>query len=237
MAREGQKIAVAIPFHHDSMTQALLSNRDVDSIEGTDRRKALFSDLLSRIQLLSFVYGAFVGFFVECGALIAYVLYKTVQWKDRNPATAEILVFSLTWASVTSVLPCIALVLLRSLLLASNSLTTQRGQKSRETRLELIMWHLESRFALGSFVGVSLTAVLLEIILGLQLHILMTAILLTSVGSLFMCMNGRPPVCEEERRRACVHKSKTPVQLLRKMDGIDPPFLENEVKQGSLLTV
>lgn len=168
--------------------QALLADDESEDYGAREDQKDVQHDLMKRIQLHSFLYGIFVGFFVECGALIAHVLYQTLQWNNRNPSTSEIFVFSVSWASVTSMLPCVALIFLRSLLLTSNRLTTPRGGIRVQSQLDLVVWNLESRFGIGSFLGVSLAATLLDVILGLRSHIFLTATLLIMVIGSFTCM-------------------------------------------------
>src|SRR3569623_246708 len=150
-------LALAVPFDHNDpietpLRQPLLHHANDASTN--DQESDVSLDFLNRIRFHSFLYGIFVGFFVECGALVAHVLYQTYAWKDRDPSTKEIVIYSFAWATITSILPCLALLFLRSILLASNGmtptnttthLTVRQGSEqttvTRDSKLDLLLWN------------------------------------------------------------------------------------------------
>jgi hypothetical protein len=229
----GKHIAViAVPFGQYKLTQGLLSKPSAESTIEAVRPED--EALMEKIKVYGLLYGIFVGFFVECGAIIAHVLIQTKVF-DQSPTNAEIFIFSLAWASVTSVLPCVALTFLRTILVTSHRLTRQNCV-TIESRLDMVLWSLESRFGVGSFLGVSLAVTLLDMALGLTSHIFLTATLLTVVVASFSFMNGARCESRQDDSKASRHLLYDSHQ--KSMDSVDPFCLENvEVKPGSLLLV
>jgi hypothetical protein len=237
MDYQGQRrhiAAIGVPVDEESLTQGLLSDVDEElTIERADESQEN-EELMNWIKVHGLLYGIFVGFFVECGAIIAHVLIQT-KFFNHSPTNAQIFLFSLTWASVTSVLPCVALTFLRSILLASHRIVRQ-SDMPRDSRLDMVLWSLESRFGVGSFLGVSLAVTLLDMALGLTSHIFLTATLLAVVVAAFSVMN----VSRGEPKR---DDSKTTDRLLTEphrkvMDSVDPACLTKvEIKAGSLMLV
>jgi hypothetical protein len=230
-SQSGKQLAmIAVPFGQDSLTQGLLNELSGES--ATEAVKPRVEDLVEKIKIYGLFYGIFVGFFVECGAIIAHVLIQTKIF-DQSPTKTEIFLFSLAWASITSVLPCVALSFLRTILVASHRLSRQ-GSRDSDSRLDMILWSLESRFGVGSFFGVSFAVTLLDIALGLTSHIFLTATLLTVVVASFSFMNGFR--CESRQ-------TKVGYLLLNEshqkcMASVNPCCLEKvEIKPGSLLLV
>lgn len=255
---EKQFMAVADPYGRENLARPLLLDVDADAgaTEELEHMRSRNDDLMSRIKVHSLLYGMFVGFFVECGAIIAHVLYQTYEWQDRNPSTLEILLFSVTWASVTSVLPCVALTFLRTLLVSSHQVLSGRAASAvRDSpSLDLILWNLESRFGVGSFLGVSLAVTVLDFTLGLRSHIVLTAALLSVVVGSYSFLNRaraewrlREAPNKRPRRRgrgranaAAEAEAEAELGSARKaMDSVDPSCLKKnvEIKPGTLLIV
>jgi len=240
------------------------------------------SQLMGKLQHCSFAFGLFVGFFVESGALAAHVLYQgtAMQWYQEGDArqeqvplsTSQLVSFSLLWATATALLPCIALLFLRSILIVVADrqhllATTAAGVVGRarlavnfrhKNSLQECLWFLESRFGLGSFFGVSLSATVMDLFLGVRRHILLTAALLVTVTLCFVFVSGGSEVNEEwedeedehdvEYEVAFVdgatHEQQTHEAMVaypslgKKMDSVDPSAIHAvELKEGSLLIV
>ena len=238
-------MAVAVPYNSESENLARPLLLDVDK-EATadleDERSQRHDRLMRRIQVHSLMYGMFVGFFVECGAIIAHVLYQTYEWQDRNPSTAEILLFSVTWASITSVLPCVALTFLRTLLVTSHRVSSGRAAADaavlRDPSLDAILWILESRFGVGSFLGVSLAVTVLDFTLGLRSHIVLTAVLLSVVVGSYSFLNRVRAEWRREPASKRPQRTVEPPSARKTMESVDPSSLKHvEIKPGTLLIV
>jgi hypothetical protein len=240
-----QLMAVAIPYYdreQEGLARPLLLDVDMEATaELEDERSQRNDRLMRRIQVHSLLYGMFVGFFVECGAIIAHVLYQTYEWQDRTPSTAEILLFSVTWASITSVLPCVALTFLRTLLVTSHRVSVSSGRADaavRDPSLDAILWNLESRFGVGSFLGVSLAVTVLDFTLGLRSHIVLTAVLLSVVVGSYSFLNRVRAEWRRESSPKSSQRTAEPPSSRKAMGSVDPESLKNvEIKPGTLLIV
>jgi hypothetical protein len=238
-----QLMAVAIPYNEREqvgLARPLLLDVDTEATaELEDERSQRNDRLMHRIQVHSLLYGMFVGFFVECGAIIAHVLYQTYEWQDRTPSTAEILLFSVTWASITSVLPCVALTFLRTLLVTSHRVSSGRADAAaRDPSLDAILWNLESRFGVGSFLGVSLAVTVLDFTLGLRSHIVLTAVLLSVVVGSYSFLNRVRAEWRRESSPKSSQRTAEPPSARKAMGSVDPASLKNvEIKPGTLLIV
>jgi len=232
--------------------------------------------MISRLQYLSLAFGAFVGFFVESGALAAHVLYQgehraaaAANATSALPATTQIVAFSLTWATATALLPCVAMFFLRSILVVvANRLMThsmsfeghrERVEAARRVGLQDCLWHLESRFGLGSFFGVSLSATIMDLWLGVRRHVVLTAALLATVTLCFFVLSRQYHMHEAERQdcffvddddednsvvvdeRESGYEEEAKIaypSLGRKLDSVDPEAMDAiELKHGSCVLV
>jgi hypothetical protein len=241
-----QLMAVAIPYEKESLARPLLYDVDTEATVEFEDERSRNDRLMRRIQVHSLLYGMFVGFFVECGAIIAHVLYQTYEWQDRTPSTMEILLFSVTWASVTSVLPCVALTFLRTLLVTSHRVSQSSSSSrvvaanagSRDPSLDVILWNLESRFGVGSFLGVSLAVTVLDFTLGLRSHIVLTAVLLSVVVGSYSFLNRVRAEWRGESPKRSQRTVAEPSSTRKNMESVDPSSLKNvEIKPGTLLIV
>ena len=135
---------------------------------------------LDAFYTCSLVLGLVVGFFVECTALAAHVLLQsnTLMMQDGAASYASSslspsrLFTSLVWALATAFVPCAVLVTLKTLLqsllmLLGHDSTTSRHSRHTTTNTshDSLVWHLECRFGLGSFGGVSLASLLVDALL------------------------------------------------------------------------
>lgn len=170
-------------------------------------------------------FGIFIGFFVECGALAAHLLYQGTHWSSHRPSTTEIAAFSLAWATLTSLLPCMALVMLRSLLVLAHR--SVHGNNVSVAMADII-WHVESRFGIGSFVGVSLSALVTDSFFGFHRHATMSALVLATIVLSFLFLHGSQPPSAKQ----------PPVLRGKVLDAVDPSSMTSvELKEGSLMMV
>jgi len=261
-----EKVATAVPIWDDGRPHD--DTLHLSSSVGRSARKEANdqSSLVGKIQYCSLAVGLFVGFFVESGALAAHVLYQGIQWKDQNPTPTQLVGFSLAWATATALLPCLALLFLRTILLlvsdaamgigrgsdAFGSAATRRAYMQYQDRLHDCLWHVESRFGLGSFFGVSLSATIMDLWMGVHRHLVLTAMLLFTVTLCFFFLSGGRKNIEDENfcddndlqeellgdQYQHVVVQATFPKLEKKLDSVNPNDTHTvELKPGSLLIV
>jgi len=250
--------AVGVPFHEvdDALEALLVKEETKDDVKNTIKRS-----MLTSLQQFCFIFGIFLGFFVECGALAAHILYQSIRWKDTAPTTKEVVFISFLWATATSVLPCVALLFIRTIIISSYDLVAL-GNDSALTnpRLQTVLWQIESRFGVGSFFGVSLSAAMIDKIMGLNRHLVLTGVLVVTACLTYVIFLGSPEVLtaesgvtlfeneleiqlqdseETEDGPIDIAQFRNEEQLLpKRLDCVDPSAMHAvELKHGSLVIV
>ena len=164
--------------------------------------------LLQKLQNHALILGIFVGFFVECGALSAHVLFQgqgstmSYQQTASKYTQTQIMLLSFAWALSASFLPCLALFSIRRILFASHGMMSMAKNghmsslhyrfhtRNEERCLKALGWHLECRFGMGSFVGVTTSVALVDTILGLSQHLIMNIVLFLILSTGFVLVQS-----------------------------------------------
>lgn len=174
---------------------------------GARRPFVVPNKLLQKLRNHALVLGIFVGFFVECGALSAHVLFQgqgstmTYQQTASKYTQTQIMLLSFAWALSASFLPRLALFSIRSILFASHgimsmanghmsSLHNRLHARNEQRCLQALGWHLECRFGMGSFVGVTTSVALVDTILGLSQHLIMNIVLFLILSTGFILVQS-----------------------------------------------
>jgi cytochrome bd-type quinol oxidase subunit 2 len=141
------------------------------------------SSTVNSFRMVSLLLGLLVGFFIQFSSLGANYLVSST---NKDGATqASFWWFSLVWSLITSALGVSLLLTLRSLLLKGSS--RERHQDS------FVLLHVECFFAAGTLMGVCMAWMGTDVALGLQQHMMHSAVTLTAallwcwlLGKLFL---------------------------------------------------
>jgi hypothetical protein len=221
-----------------------------------DDARSARSSSLSSFYRLSVALGLLIGFFVECSALAAHVLYqqqKQIRYQERQeeeeapplvPSLTYILATSFVWALLTSLFPCMALVMLRNMLQATVRLVYPGGDSSNNNKentsrntvlVRNLIWQLECRFGMGSFAGVAGATLVMDYLLPTSnatqsLHCKMILLLTMVLILALMIMawktaqaspykHQQPQASQQQQQQHSVEKS---FEYKRAMDSVDP---------------
>jgi hypothetical protein len=196
------------------------------------------SAVLSNVQACSFLLGLMIGFFIESSALSAHVLVLAMWGDDADPATVTF--FSILWSCLTSVMPFVTLGFIRALA----SLIYLVSDHATDEHKNVIIWHIECRFGLGTLLGVCFASVLMDVLLDMTGHIIYSVGMLAGVVIFCFCFQ----ICFGGKHRqetlfvSLLEKTQTKQVVLQpspvQIENVDPSKMNCvEVKAGSLSIV
>jgi hypothetical protein len=179
---------------HDTVTSTLSSDEEEQDAFYSDRDSSVTEKqdaIVSRFQRYTMALGLIVGFFIQFSSLGANFLLNTAATSTATSGhfqmeAREVLWFSLGWSIFTSVLGVTILLLLRCIVATAWAFTSETSIPCRGALDDSVMINkMESHFAVGALVGVCLAWTCTDLMLGLTVHVLQSA--LTLVAALIWC--------------------------------------------------
>jgi len=145
-------------------------------------------NLVQKVKANSMILGLLTGFFVECSALGAHILV-IILWGGKAAAWSalQIVAFICVWSFFTSIMPFIVLAFLHSLVSFMFNASGHKCPQSAET-FEELSWHLECRFGIGTLIGVCLASAGMDVLLGMDGHMIYSFSVLGVVLIWCFCM-------------------------------------------------
>ncbi len=161
------RAALLEPTHGDAF------NKDEAGEPGklANRCQESSQDVASAFKTSSAIAGVLGGFFVQFSAFAANLLVVDLYGLDPAELCQSerfLLLTSLLWSLLTSALVTAQLCLLRHLV--ASSFQAAGGPEGSEVEQDLVE-HLETRFMMGSLVGLSLGWTVVDAMLGLSMQI------------------------------------------------------------------
>jgi hypothetical protein len=178
----------------DTVTSTLSSDEDEQDAFYSDRDTSATEKkdvIVARFQRYTMALGLIVGFFIQFSSLGANFLLNTAATSTATSGHFQmeaqgVLWFSLGWSLFTSVLGVAILLLLRCIVATAWTLTSDTSIPCRGALDDSVMVNkMESHFAVGALVGVCLAWTCTDLILGLTVHVLQSA--LTLAAALIWC--------------------------------------------------
>lgn len=134
---------------------------------------------LGAFKTSSLVLGSLVGLFIYLSTLGAEFVGVMLWGKEiLDKSNNELIVFSLTWNLVTTIVAIVVLTSLRRLVsIVFRSAVSPSRQNSEDVLSELLSY-MEGRFAVGALVGICLSWNLTNFILGMRPQVIQSCIIL-----------------------------------------------------------
>lgn len=124
-------------------------------------------------KLSSLVLGLLVGCFIQLSSLGANFLISTrygSAYNEKGITKEDVFWFSFGWSFFTSAMGIGVLFLLRSIITTSYNVVMKQSQTNNKLTDRLTL-HLEYFFSFGALIGVNVSWIVTDVVLGLEMHI------------------------------------------------------------------
>jgi hypothetical protein len=186
--------------------KATQTARPTSSVVGTMEER-MHMPSLGSFKTASLCLAMLVGFFIYLSTLGAEFVAVMLWGREiLNKSNHELILFSLIWNFVTTVIAIIILSSMRRMVAIVFMATVPESRTNAEDVLLELLGHMEGRFAVGALIGICASWNVTNFLLGMKPQIIQSCVILTvaclwcRVTLALLGSSGRALIYEEEEK-------------------------------------